>query len=133
MRVGNRNVFSLSHTHTHTSSLLQLTVSLLIPGAFQAVYNTAQPDVEQPYLSVQVVDFLFKGTGAGSSAPVCSHRPRHEVHSHDEAQRQHCAFGVALELLQDVKAGQGEERDTSEPEEASKDGVEQVKETSQEH
>lgn len=33
---------------------------LLIPGVLQAVYDTAQPDVEQPDLSVQVVDFLFQ-------------------------------------------------------------------------
>lgn len=41
-------------------SFLQPTVSLLLPAALQAVYNTAQPDVEQPDLSVQVVDFLFQ-------------------------------------------------------------------------
>lgn len=80
-----------------------------------------------------MVDFLFQGTCPASPTPVCSYRSRHEVHSHDEAQRQHGALRVPLELLQDVKAGQGKERDPCEPEEAAKDGVQQVKEAAQEH
>lgn len=106
---------------------------LLVRAAFQAVYDAAQPDVEKPDLSVQVVDLLFQRTRPASPTPVRSHGPRHEVHGHDEAERQHRALGVALELLQDVEAGQGEERDAGEPEEAAEHGVQQVKETPQEH
>lgn len=80
-----------------------------------------------------MVDFFFQGTCSASSTPVCSYGSRHEVHSHDEAQWQHGALRVPLELLQDVKAGQGKERDPCEPEEAAKDGVQQVKEAAQEH
>lgn len=106
---------------------------LLLAGALQAVYDAAQPDVKQPDLSVQVVDFLFQRTCPASPTPVRSHRARHEVHRHDEAQRQHRALGVTLKLLQDVEAGQGEERDTRQPEEAAEQSVQQVKETPQEH
>lgn len=80
-----------------------------------------------------MVDFFFQGTCTASPTPVCSYGSCHEVHSHDEAQRQHGALWVTLKLLQDVKAGQGKERDPCEPEEAAKDGVQQVKEAAQEH
>lgn len=71
----------------------------LLAAALQAVHNTAQPDVQQPNLSIQVIDFLLQGAGPASSAPVRPHRSRHEVHGHDEAQRQHRALGITLKLL----------------------------------
>lgn len=80
-----------------------------------------------------MVDFLFQRARSAAPTPVRSHRARHEVHGHDEAQGQHGALGVALELLQDVEAGQGEERDASQPEEAAEHGVQQVEEAAQEH
>lgn len=106
---------------------------LLIPAVFEAVDDTTQPDVEQPDLSVQVVDLLLQRTRAASAAPVRPDGPRHEVHGHDEAQRQHRALGVALELLQDVQARQGKEGDACQPEKASEHSVQEVKEPAQEH
>jgi len=106
---------------------------LLVPGALQAVHDAAQPDVQQPDLSVQVVDFLFQWAGPAPPTPVRSDGPRHEVHRHDEAEGQHRALRVTLKLLQDVEAGQGEERDTRQPEEAPEHSVQQVKEPPQEH
>lgn len=85
---------------------------LLVAGVRQAVYDTAQPDVQQPDLSVQVVDFLFQRTHPASPAPVRSHGSRHEVDRHDEAEWQHRALRVTLELLQDVEARQSKEGDS---------------------
>lgn len=108
-------------------------LSLLLSTTFQAVYNTAQPDVKQPDLGVQVVNFLLKWTCPTSTTPVSSHRPRHEVHSHDEAQRQYGSLGVALKFLQDIKAWQGEKGDPCKPEETTKHSMKKVEETPQEH
>lgn len=99
----------------------------------QAVDDAAQPDIKQPDLSVQVVDFLFQWTRPASPAPVRPHRSGHEIDCHDETQWQHSTLRVTLKLLQDVQARQGKERDSGEPEEAAEQGVQQVKETPQEH
>lgn len=112
---------------------LLLAAGLLLPAVLEAVYDAAQPDVEQPDLSVQVVDFLLQRARPASSTPVRSNGSCHEVDSHDEAQRQHGSLWVALELLQDVEAGQGEKYDPRQPEEASKNCMEQIKHSSQEH
>ncbi|TNN63206.1 hypothetical protein EYF80_026549 [Liparis tanakae] len=75
----------------------------------------------------------WKRIRAAYLGDVRSDGPRHEVHRHDEAEGQHRALRVTLKLLKDVEAGQGEERDTRQPEEAPEHSVQQVKETPQEH
>lgn len=80
-----------------------------------------------------MVDLLFQRARPASPTPVRSHWPRHEVHGHDEAQWEHSALWVALELLQNVEAGQREKGDASQPEEAAEHGVQQVEEAAQEH
>lgn len=105
--------------------------ALLLPGALQAVDDPAQPDVEQADLGVQVIDLLLQRGSTPTSTPVRPHRPRHEVHSHYEAEREHSTLGVPLKLLQDIQAREGEECNSGQPEEAAKYDVQQVEESPQ--
>ena len=105
---------------------------LLLRWSVHAVHDATQPDVEQPDLGVQLVDLLLQGAGPATAAPEGTHGPRHEVHRHDEAQRQHSALRVPLELLQDVEAGHGEEEHAHRPEEAAEHRVQQVVQAAQE-
>ena len=99
----------------------------------QAVDDAAQPDIKQPDLSVQVVNFLFQWTRPTSPAPIRPHGSGHEIDSHDETQWQHSTLRVTLKLLQDVQARQGKECDSDEPKEAAEQDVQQVKESPKEH
>lgn len=103
----------------------------LLTAPVQVLNHPGKADVQQSDLTIQVVHLLLQAAVAVSS-PVKPNGPRHEVDGHDEAERQHGVLRVALVLLQDVHAGQREQRDPGDPEEAAEQHVQEIEEESKE-
>lgn len=106
-------------------------VGSLVTASVQVLNHPGETYVQQSDLTVEVVHLLLQAAVA-VSPPVKSHRPRHEVDSHHEAEGQHRVFRVAFVLLQDVNAREGEESNPRNPEKTTKDHVQEIEEESEE-
>lgn len=103
----------------------------LLAAPVQVLDDPGKADVQQPDLAIQVVHLLLQAAVA-VPPPVKPNGARHEVDGHDEAEGQHGVLGVTLVLLQDVHAGQREQRHPGDPEEAAEQHVQEIEEESQE-
>jgi len=106
-------------------------VGSLVTASVQVLNHPGETYVQQSDLTVEVVHLLLQAAAAVSS-PVKSHRPRHEVDSHHEAEGQDRVLRVTLVLLQDVYAREREEGDPRNPEKTTKDHVQEIEEESEE-
>lgn len=103
----------------------------LVDASVHVLDHPSKTDVQKSNLTVKVVNLLLKAAAA-VSPPIKSNRPSHEIDRYNKTQRQDCMLWFTFILLENVHTRQGEQSNSHDPEEATKQHMQEIEEESNE-